>query len=78
MADVQQLAVARQGVHVWNPWRAQNLGVHVDLTEAELSGAELSGADLSGAHLSNATPRRVEEILKLAAVRPPSRTVDAC
>jgi len=54
MANQEQLAILKQGVEVWNKWRAKNLGFQVDLFGANLSGADLREADLSGADLRQA------------------------
>jgi uncharacterized protein YjbI with pentapeptide repeats len=54
MANAEQLSILRQGVDVWNGWRAKNIYVYTDLNEADLSGANLSGADLRIAHLRRA------------------------
>jgi len=39
MANQEQLDILKQGVEVWNEWRAENLGVHIDLREADLREA---------------------------------------
>jgi hypothetical protein len=54
MANQEQVEILKQGVQVWNSWRAGNLGFQVDLFGAELSGADLREADLSGADLREA------------------------
>jgi uncharacterized protein YjbI with pentapeptide repeats len=54
MANQEQVEILKQGVHVWNQWRARNLGLQVDLFGAELSGADLKQANLSGADLRQA------------------------
>ncbi len=54
MADPELLAKLRQGVAIWNYWRAENPNLHPDLRGADLSGADLRKADLSGAYLSEA------------------------
>jgi uncharacterized protein YjbI with pentapeptide repeats len=54
MAKQEQVEILKQGVHVWNQWRAENLGLQVDLFGAELSGADLRQANLSGADLRQA------------------------
>jgi hypothetical protein len=54
MANQEQVEILKQGVHVWNQWRARNLGLQVDLFGAELSGADLKQAKLSGADLRQA------------------------
>jgi hypothetical protein len=56
MANQEQLEILKQGVEVWNEWRADNYNSAIDLSGANLSGANLSGvdfivADLSRAHL---------------------------
>jgi pentapeptide repeat protein len=57
MANDEDVARLRQGVDVWNAWRAQNLEAWVNLSEANLSGADLWKADLSGAYLDRADLR---------------------
>jgi hypothetical protein len=54
MANHEQVEILKQGVHVWNHWRAENLGLPIDLFGAELSGADLKQANLSGADLRQA------------------------
>ena len=54
MANQEQVEILKQGVQVWNKWRARNPGVQVDLFGAELSGADLREANLSGADLRGA------------------------
>ena len=55
MANPEHLELLRQGVEVWNAWRAKEpFRFAPDLSEANLSGANLSGANLSGADLSGA------------------------
>jgi hypothetical protein len=54
MANQEQVEILKQGVHVWNKWRAENLGFLVDLFGAELSGADLKQADLRQADLRQA------------------------
>src|SRR3990172_5818798 len=64
MANQEQLEILKQGVDVWNKWRFENLGVKVDVREADLSNADLSvallwqadlrGANLIGANLNSA------------------------
>ena len=54
MADQKQLdRLLEEGVQAWNEWRAENLGV-----ELNLRGAFCSDADLTGADLRNAIPSR--------------------
>ncbi len=52
MANEEQLAILRQGVEVWNKWRAENPDIDIDLSSANLSGAKLSRAFLWKADLS--------------------------
>jgi uncharacterized protein YjbI with pentapeptide repeats len=54
MANQGQVEILKQGVHVWNQWRAENPGLQVDLFGAELSGVDLKQAHLSGADLRQA------------------------
>jgi len=54
MANQEQVEILKQGVQVWNKWRARNIGFQVDLFGAELSGADLRQANLSGADLRQA------------------------
>jgi hypothetical protein len=50
VADAEHLELLRQGVEVWNAWRATERS-----TRPDLSGADLSNSDLSAANLSNAS-----------------------
>jgi len=54
MANQEQVEILKQGVQVWNKWRARNLGFQVDLFGAGLSGADLREANLNGADLRGA------------------------
>jgi len=60
MANEEQLAILRQGVEVWNGWRAKKpTDLNIDLIGANLAKINLSGAyllkaDLSGAILAEA------------------------
>ena len=54
MANAEQLSILKQGVDVWNGWRAKNIYVYADLNEADLSGVNFIGADLRIAHLRRA------------------------
>jgi len=54
MANQEQVEILKQGVHVWNQWRAENLRLQVDLFGAELSRADLRQVNLSGADLRQA------------------------
>ncbi len=50
----EHLEILKQGVDVWNAWRADNPTIRPDFSGADLKRAELSGADLSEADLSEA------------------------
>jgi len=52
MPDNEQLTILKRGVDVWNEWRINNDGVHIDLANARLSGLNLVGANFSRANLS--------------------------
>ncbi len=54
MANPEHLAKLKEGVKVWNAWRAENEKVRVDLSGADLKRAELTGAKLYGANLYGA------------------------
>jgi hypothetical protein len=69
MANLEQLAILKQGVEVWNRWRKSDPGKAIDLTradfrrarlngvifgKAELGEADFSEADLTGADLNSA------------------------
>jgi hypothetical protein len=54
VADPEHLALLRQGVDVWNAWRAKEPSIPPNLREADLSRANLSGANLVKANLSGA------------------------
>ncbi|MEL7035874.1 MAG: pentapeptide repeat-containing protein [Cyanobacteria bacterium J06592_8] len=54
MANNQHLAQLKQGVEMWNQWRANNLEVKPDLRGADLSGADLNGVNLWMADLWSA------------------------
>ncbi len=55
MANPEHLAKLKEGVEVWNAWRAENKRVWVDLIEADLNRANLYGANLGGADLDTKT-----------------------
>jgi hypothetical protein len=57
LANPEHLELLRQGVDVWNAWRAAEPSVSPDLREAKLWRAHLPGANLSGANLSEADLR---------------------
>ena len=54
MANPEHLEFLRQGVEVWNAWRAKEPSIVPDLSEANLVGANLGGANLVVANLSEA------------------------
>src|SRR5919202_729615 len=59
MANEEHLAVLRQGVEVWNEWKANNPEIRPNLSFANgkritIRGAKLSGVDLSRTNLSRA------------------------
>lgn len=64
MGNEENLKILKQGVKVWNQWRANSKAPMANLSDADLSGAELAGAnfkrtslngvDLSGANLDGA------------------------
>ena len=54
MANQEQLKVLKEGVQVWNQWRARNAGFQVDLFGADLTGADLRQANFSGTDLRQA------------------------
>jgi hypothetical protein len=58
MANPEHLRILKEGVDVWNKWRAEHLEIRPDLNEAYFNGANLSGADLSRAKLGGADLRR--------------------
>src|SRR3954464_1572275 len=54
MANTKHLALIKQGVAVWNAWRAAHLKARPDLLGASLFGANLCGANLREADLRGA------------------------
>ncbi|MCA9909380.1 MAG: pentapeptide repeat-containing protein [Anaerolineae bacterium] len=54
MANEEHLAILKQGVEVWNQWRADNPDISPDLFEAFLWGERLLGANLRKANLLGA------------------------
>ena len=54
MANAGQLSILKQGVEVWNGWRAKNIYVYADLNGADLNGMDLGEADLRIAHFRRA------------------------
>src|SRR5438876_118573 len=52
MANQEQLdRLRKEGVQAWNKWRAENLGIQIDLSFADLIEANLSYADLDEARV---------------------------
>jgi uncharacterized protein YjbI with pentapeptide repeats len=60
MADQEQHDRLRKGVRAWNEWRAENLGVHIDLRGADLREAYLNSANLRNADLRDAAFREAD------------------
>jgi uncharacterized protein YjbI with pentapeptide repeats len=60
MANAEQLSILKQGVEVWNEWRARNLYIYTDLNEVDLNGADLRRVDLRIAHLRRASLFRAD------------------
>jgi len=60
MANEKQLYILEEGVAAWNEWRDRNLGVKVDLEEADFSYANLSEVNLLGANLRKADFRNAD------------------
>ena len=54
MANPEHLKILKQGVEVWNKWRAENPEVEPDLSGIELFEATLYGRNLSKANISGA------------------------
>jgi hypothetical protein len=64
MANDEHVALIKQGVDAWNPWRYKNIVIRPDfsngnlgavyLSAVYLSGANFREANLSGANLSGA------------------------
>jgi uncharacterized protein YjbI with pentapeptide repeats len=60
MAREEQVEILKQGVTVWNKWRANNPYPQTDLREIDLSKANLTGINLSGAYLNGANLREAD------------------
>ena len=60
MANQKHLALLRQGVDVWNAWRAKKRSIRPDLSGVDFIEADLSGADLSGANLTETDLSRAD------------------
>jgi hypothetical protein len=54
MANEEQLSILKQGVEVWNAWRAQNDDANIDLSSADLNGFHLNTANLKKVNLKTA------------------------
>lgn len=54
MANPEHLAMLKQGVEVWNRWRAEHPMIEPDLTGAILTGTDLAQASLTKANLRRA------------------------
>jgi uncharacterized protein YjbI with pentapeptide repeats len=54
MANDEQVAILKKGVHAWNAWRDENPNIifELDLSSADLRRACLSGANLGWANLN--------------------------
>lgn len=57
MADEEHLDILKQGVEIWNQWRAGHHILKPDLSKANLSGAALSEVVLNGAVLTQRRAR---------------------
>jgi uncharacterized protein YjbI with pentapeptide repeats len=51
MANAEQLEILKQGVKIWNKWRAANPETVVHLSRADLKNFDLSMVNLSGCYL---------------------------
>ncbi|MBI4673151.1 MAG: toll/interleukin-1 receptor domain-containing protein [Chloroflexi bacterium] len=58
MANEEPLAILKQGVRVWNEWRAKNPELKIDLRYADLRGVDLTKVELSDADLTDANLSR--------------------
>jgi hypothetical protein len=57
MANPEHVDIVKQGAEAIRKWQDKNLGVPLELYEADLSRANLTGANLNGANLSGAKLR---------------------
>lgn len=60
MANLEHLALLREGKEPWSRWRAQHPDQAPDLVAADLNDAGLRGRDLRGARLNGATLERAD------------------
>ena len=60
MANQEHLDLLRQGVEVWNAWRARQPPIMPDLEGADLREWDLNNVDLSNADLHGADLRKVK------------------
>jgi uncharacterized protein YjbI with pentapeptide repeats len=54
MANLDHLAMLKEGITVWNQWRMESPLTRPELSEADLEHGNLIGANLSGASLEKA------------------------
>lgn len=54
MTNPEQLEILKQGVKIWNRWRAENPGAIIDLSGADLYRADLNRINFNGANLERA------------------------
>jgi uncharacterized protein YjbI with pentapeptide repeats len=54
MTNLVQFEILKEGVEIWNKWRAQNPGAAVDLSGCDLYKASLGGINLNAANLERA------------------------
>ena len=64
VANPEHLELLRQGVEVWNAWRAEKSSIRPNLSGANLTKASLDGANLSRANLREAN---LSEAILIAA-----------
>lgn len=46
MANPEHLKILKQGYHVWNKWREDNIAINPDLAEIDLTHSDLIGFNL--------------------------------
>jgi uncharacterized protein YjbI with pentapeptide repeats len=54
MTNLVQFEILKEGVKIWNKWRAQNPGADIDLSGSDLYGANLNRVNFNGANLKRA------------------------